>query len=382
MCDSALLFVLLALFLIFPSILSAQKRHHYQAPNLMMEVRGNYGFLVAHHLEMENFNRHLPSFEINIARSTYGKNQWETLYNYPVTGVSYWNAWLGDRETIGQAHAMMPYIAFPLVKNDKSELNFRLAAGLGYLTKKFDRLDNYKYIAIGSHLNAAVNLMFEYRWKPIQHVQLSGGIQLMHFSNGSIKTPNFGLNIPSLSAGIAFRINKENPYIMRSIRPALTMYEFDGHNYLEVRINTSYGTKTIGEVLGERYNVFANSVSVLKTTSYKGRAGLSFDFSYDGSDARYVGIKGVDYDNNFQLIKPGVALMYEVVLSRMSFPFALGFYTGGKYRSEGISYYKAGLQYLLTKNIFASVTLKTHYARADYVAFGLGYRFKVKNYWF
>lgn len=346
----------------------------------MIESRANYGFLIAHHLEMETFNRHLPSFEINLARSTYGKNQWEALYKYPLTGVSYWNAWLGERQILGQAHAVMPFISFPLLKSDKSELNFRLAAGMGYLTKKFDRIENYKYIAIGSHLNAAINLMFEYRWKPVEHLQLSAGVQLMHFSNGSIKTPNFGLNIPSASAGLAFRINKENPYIKRSMRPSLTMFEFDGRQFLEVRINSLYGIKTIGEVISENYNVVAGAISVLKPVGYKGRAGLCFDLSYDASDAMYVGIKGVDYNNNLQLLKPGVAVMYEVVLSRLSFPFAIGFYTGGLYKSEGMSYYKLGIQYLVSRNVFTSITLKTHFARADYVALGLGYRFRVRHY--
>ncbi len=359
-----------------------QKQHSFQAPNLMFEARSNYGFLIAHHLEMEIFNKHLPSFEISLARSTYGKHQWETLYQYPVTGLTYWNGWLGDRETLGKAHAVMPYISFPIIKHDKTELSFRLAAGLGYLTKRFDRIENYKYIAIGSHLNAAINLMFEYRWKPVNHLQVFGGIQLMHFSNGSIKTPNFGLNIPSLTGGLALRINKENPYIKRAIRPALTMFEFDGRQFLEVRISTAIGIKDIGEVTSERYNVVAGSVGVLKNIGYKGKVGLGFDFSYDGSDARYVGVKGVDYKSNLQLVKPGVALMYEVVLSRLSFPFALGFYTGGKYKNEGISYYKLGLQYIVHRNFFTSLTLKTHYARADYVAFGIGYRFKVKHYLF
>ena len=361
-------------------IATAQKRHSFQSPNLMIESRANYGFLIAHHLEMETFNRHLPSFEINLARSTYGKNQWEALYKYPLTGVSYWNAWLGDRQILGQAHAVMPFISFPLLKSDKSELNFRLAAGMGYLTKKFDRIKNYKYIAIGSHLNAAINLMFEYRWKPVEHLQLSAGVQLMHFSNGSIKTPNFGLNIPSASAGLAFRINKENPYIKRSMRPSLTMFEFDGRQFIEVRINSLYGIKTIGEVISENYNVVAGAISVLKPVGYKGRAGLCFDLSYDASDAMYVGIKGVDYNNNLQLLKPGVAVMYEVVLSRLSFPFAIGFYTGGLYKSEGMSYYKLGIQYLVSRNVFTSITLKTHFARADYVALGLGYRFRVRHY--
>ncbi|HLN52908.1 MAG TPA: acyloxyacyl hydrolase [Lentimicrobium sp.] len=329
---------------------------------------------------METFNAHLPSLEFSLSRSTYGKNQWEVLYHYPVTGITYWNAWLGEPEILGRAHALMPYISFPLIKKDKTEFDFRLSAGMAYLTKRFDRLENYKYIAIGSHLNAAINLMFEYRWKPVNHLQLSGGVQLMHFSNGSMKTPNFGLNIPSLSFGAAFRLNKENPYIKRAIRPALKMYEFDGHEYIEVRIGSGFGIKDISEVSDKRYKVFIGSVCALKSISPKGRAGIGVDFSYDGSDSHYLGMKGVDYQNDFKLVKSGVSLMYEVVLSRMSFPIGVGFYTGGAY-FEGNTYFKFSINYIIERNLFLSVNLKTCYAKADYVAFGLGYRFRVKQYW-
>ncbi len=340
----------------------------------------NYGFLIAHHLEMENFNSHFPSFQVSLARATYGKNQWEVMYQYPVTGFTYWNAWLGNPDVLGRAHALMPYISFPLVKKEKTELDFRLSAGLGYLTKKFDRLENYKYIAIGSHLNAAINLMFEYRWKPVNHLQLSGGVQLMHFSNGSMKTPNFGLNIPSVSLGAAFRINKENPYIKRAIRPTLEMFEFDGHKYIEVRIGSGFGIKDISEVSNERYKILTGNVSALKSIGYKGKVGIGIDFSYDGSDAHYLSVKGIEYKNDFKLVKPGISLMYEVVLSRLSFPLGVGFYTGGAF-FEVNTYLKFGLNYIIVRNLFLSVNLKTRYAKADFVVFGLGYRFKVKQYW-
>lgn len=371
---------LIIVLILINSASFAQKPHSFQAPNLMFETRANYGFLTAHHLEMESFNSHFPSLEFSLSRSTYGKNQWEVMYHYPVTGLTYWSAWLGEPDIMGKAHALMPYISFPLTKSDKAEFDFRLSAGIGYLTKRFDRLENYKYIAIGSHLNAAINLMFEYRWKPVNHLQLSGGIQLMHFSNGSVKTPNFGLNIPSVSLGAAFRLNKENPYIKRSIRPHLEMFEFDGHKYIEVRVSSGFGIKDISEVSDERYKVLTGSVSALKSISYKSKAGIGVDFSYDGSDSHYLGAKGVDYDNDYKLIKPGVSLMYEVVLSRLSFPMGLGFYTGGAY-FEGNTYFKLGINYIVVRNLFLSVNLKTRYAKADFVTFGLGYRFKVKQYW-
>ena len=360
----------------FWACINLQAQHRFQAANLLFEPRVNYGFLIAHHVEMEIFNRHFPAFEFAISKASYGKSQWESFYNYPTMGVAYYNAWLGSSNDLGQAHALYPFISFPLQKNHKQELNFRLGAGLAYLTKKFDRLTNYKYNAIGSHLNAAVNLMVEYRWKPVHYLQLSAGIQLMHFSNGSLKTPNFGLNIPSVSVGAAFRLNKEQQSIQRRLRPDLTMYEFDGKNFLEVKIGTIFGLKQTGDTDGEKFNVYAGFVSVMKSLEYKHKVGVCFDLSWDGSDALLVNRFNTEPYNKNELTKPGIAAAYELVLARTSFAFNLGFYLGGKDKSEGMTYYKVGIQYLIHKNLFANLTLKTHFARADYLGLGLGYRFK------
>lgn len=329
---------------------------------------------------MEVFNKHLPSYEITLARSTYGKQQWEAMYNYPLTGVTYWTTKLGDPETLGNAHAIMPFISFPIQRWSKGSFNFRLSAGLGYLTNKFDRIHNYKYIAIGSHVNAALNLRFEYRWYPVDHLQLLADFQLMHFSNGSTKTPNYGINIPSFGIGAAYKINKENPYIRRMVKPTLTMYEFDGRKFLELKIGGVAGIKDIGEANNKRYFVSAAYINLSAKINDKSNAGLCLDLSFDGSDARLVGVKGVDYTHDYQLIKPGMSLMYEIFLSRLSIPLGLGFYFPNQTKSEGLSYYKLGLQYMIYNNLYANVTLKTHYAKADYVAFGMGYKFRIRHY--
>ena len=251
-----------------------------------------------------------------------------------------------------------------------------MGAGAAYLTKKFDRIDNYKYIAIGSHVNAAVNLMAEYRWKPSPHIQLSAGIQLMHFSNGSLKTPNYGLNIPAVSAGVAFRLNEEQPHILRRPHPDLTMYEFDGKKHLEVKIGTIYARKQTGDIDGQKFDIYAGFISVMKSLNNKHNVGMCFDLSWDGSDALLVDRFDTASYNRINLTKPGIAIGYDLVLDRLSFALNAGLYLGGKDKSEGAGYFKFGIQYLIHENIFANLTLKTHYARADYFGLGLGYRFK------
>jgi hypothetical protein len=154
------------------------------------------------------------------------------------------------------------------------------------------------------------------------------------------------------------------------------MFEFDGKETIEMKIATTFAVKEIGDADGERYPVYAASVSALKNLGYKNKLGLCFDVSWDGSDALLVARTESEPYPAHKLTKPGISAAYEMVLSRLSFAFNFGFYLGGKDKSEGMTYYKAGINYLITKNLTTNLTLKTHFARADFVGIGLGYRFK------
>jgi len=133
---------------------TVEGQHKFRGSNLLLEGRVNYGFLANHHLFMKIFNSHFPAFELNLGKETFGEQRWQWMYGYPIIGVSYWYSHLGNSPLLGSSHAVFPYVNYPLVRNLKHEFNFRLGLGLAYLTKKFDRLDNYKYLAIGSHINA------------------------------------------------------------------------------------------------------------------------------------------------------------------------------------------------------------------------------------
>jgi len=357
----------------------SQFLHKLNTYNLMLEGRVNYGFLINHHLEMQVFNAHFMSFEVNLGRETYGKNRWEAMYAYPIVGLSYWFSNLGNSEYIGKANALFPYINFPLTRGKKHEINFRLGGGLGYLTKHFDRLNNYKYLAIGSHVNAAINLMFEVRWKPLPRTQVSAGIALMHFSNGSLKTPNYGINIPSVNVAFAYHLTKANANINRKMLPELTKFEFDGHKNIELDMLGAFGMKDISEY-GKRYYVYTFSGNVFKAVSYKSKVGIGMDLFYDESDIHKAELDQVYLERNSQVIKPGVNLGYQLNLSRTSFVTNLGFYLGGKMARAGASYYKIGMRVMLSKSIFASMMLKTHFARADYIGLGLGYKLNLIYY--
>ena len=89
--------------------------------------------------------------------------------------------------------------------------------------------------------------------------------------------------------------------------------------------------------------------------------------------------KQITVDNKWSLIKTGVSISYGLAIGRLSFDFNYGMYIyfNNLDKSDGAFYHKVGLKYDITDNVFANITLKTHWGKADYIGWGIGYRFKL-----
>ncbi len=248
---SVLLVVMLVLFKV-----PVMAQHKLWGSNLLLEGRVNYGFMINHHLEMKIFNAHFPAFEINLGKETFGRERWEYMYGYPIIGVSYWYSQLGNSKYLGSANAVFPYVNYPIIRNGKHELNLRVGLGLAYLTERFDRLSNYKYIAIGSHVNAAINLMAEYRRRISPRMNAALGLSLMHFSNGSTKTPNYGINTPSINLAFAYRLSKENSFQSKKLTPGLYIFEFPGTKSIDLSIGATAAYKDMGSEYGQTFMIY------------------------------------------------------------------------------------------------------------------------------
>jgi hypothetical protein len=373
---------MVAILLTMPDLIMAQSWHKLRSSNLILEARAYYGWTMAHHLELKIMQKHYPAFEVSLLKATYGRTRWEYMYNYPYIGVSYWYAGLGNVKWMGDAHAVFPYISFPLFKDESFSVSFRLGVGLGYLTKRYERTDNYKNIAIGSHLNGCVNMLLDARWKIGPRFLASAGIALTHFSNGTIKTPNYGLNIPGVSVGMAYRLSRENPYFRKKLLPELIPFEFDGKKYLHADVSLALGIKDMQSTLGvgNMYMVYSGSGNLLIPIGFKSKTGLGLDVSYDASEVKLLELQEVETESNFEVIKTGINAAFELSFSNASMMFNVGGYLSGKEKTKGAIYEKLALRYYLNKNLFTALTLKAHYARADYLTLGIGYRFRMKYY--
>ena len=359
------------LFFSFPAR-SQQYEHKLFTSNMLVEGKFYYGFLYAQHLELEGFNSHMPVFEINFQQETFGKHLWERSFAYPVIGISFLYTGLGKSPVLGSAYSLFPFVDFPLYRRGRFLFNFRFGLGIGYLTKKFDRLTNYKNLAIGSHLNASANLMLEARYKVHERFTISIGIALQHFSNGSLKLPNYGLNIPNVSVGLAYRLARQNRNIHDRFIPPTEPYSAILRHSFEIDGGILFGWKNMKAVYGQNfmvYHVFTNTFFPVKR---KSKWGMGLDLSYDGSHVKVLERNGIIVTDKLKILRPGINAAYELVLSKINFILNLGYYLGGKEKSNGPLYEKLSFQYNFTKDFFATAMLKVHFGRADYIGWGVG----------
>jgi hypothetical protein len=211
---------------------------------------------------------------------------------------------------------------------------------------------------------------------------IAGGISLMHFSNGTVKTPNYGLNMPSANVSIAYRLSKRDNYERQKLMPDLIPFEFDGKKSLQLDVSAALATKDLESVLGQgnRYMVYTVFANLLRPMSYKTKLGIGVDFSYDGSEKKVLETRGEEPGPFIKLMKVGLNAAFELSFSKMAMVFNVGAYISGQDRSKGDIYEKLALKYHFNDYIFANLTLKAHAARADFVAIGIGYKFNLYYY--
>lgn len=382
--------------------------------NIMVEARVHAGLFWHHHFEMQKFNARYPAIEASVYQNTFGKNEWESAYNYPYIGATFYHANFGYNfeqnpevgEALGSVYALYPFINYPLTPNHRCQLTFKLGVGLGYLTRHFENLEDplYQNFSIGSHLNAAVNLSFEYRQRITPRLMSVASFGLTHFSNGSTKLPNYGLNTFSGALGLAYYLRDPRLNLTPASRPEHYPFEFDFKKWLSFDVDYGIGFKNVSQTLGgdstQYYHVHDFSTYLLAQFTPYSRVGVGLSLVLDLSDQT---LPGYAHDENgnlyvtiinkeghsesipveiFQLTRINFNLCYAMTMDRLSYYFEFGWHL--KYNdiplSKGNIYQKVTARYQLHDNIYAHLGLMTHFGRADYLCLGLGYRFNQKYY--
>jgi hypothetical protein len=332
---------------------------------LSIAANYHYGFIIAHRSSIVPLQQdHVKGLELSISTPTTGSKVWQREYNYPVIGLKYFFINTGNPEMLGNAQAVLPFIDFNFSKNHNAEFHFSYGWGIGYIDNPFNRETNYKNIAIGSHWNAVVNLSSYYKIKLFKTTFLTGGLNFIHFSNGSAAIPNLGINIVTVKAGLSCNFGGGKP-MMKDSLPVF-------NKHFRNSIYVAGGVKQIYPVDGPDYYTVTLSAARLRQFTRKSAFGFGADLHYDNSLAPKLLGDSILTKKLKDEMRAGINASYELIFSDFSMMFQMGGYIYNPYKPEGFIYQRLGFRYLFYKNIFTCFNLKTHWAKADFFELGFG----------
>jgi len=336
-----------------------------------VSVNAHYGFIMPAYKSSTYYllKGHCPGFEIDYLLKMPSERQWVCTYHYPEIGYAFFFSGLGNPNELGNMYGIYPFVNFHLNRNCKERLYFRMGIGIGYLPITFDQQTNHKNEMIGAHINAMVNMRLTYHFYLSDNMRIETGLGATHCSDGSFKTPNLGINLLTLNTGLSYCFNN------KKMLPATFDMDTSFHKHYSNELFIGFGASETEPPGGCKYGAVTVTYDIYHVISRKSKLGLGTDMYYNGANiARMKPDVNLTPVQNFQM---GIKGSYELCVGKFAMPLEQGFYlyNKSKFNGNNFEYNRIGVRYYATKHLAASITLLTHYASADYIEWGAGYRF-------
>jgi len=314
---------------------------------------------------------HPSGVVFSVNRKTFGNKKWQRLYNSPDYGVSfiYQNM---DNQFLGENFSLYAHYNFYFFKRI---LMLRLGQGLAYTTKPYDEDNNFRNIAYGSHIMSSTFAMLNLkRENLIGGLGIQLGLGIIHYSNANFKAPNKSTNTLVFNAGFNYVLDRKFPeYVMKQKGEVRGTDPFGYGLVLRSGINES-------DVVGSgQLPFYTLAVFADKRFNKKSAVQLGTELFFSKTLERFIDFRSTgDFEDGTtgdeDAKRVGVFLGHELRINKVSILTQLGYYVYYPYDFEGQVYNRFGIRYYMNKNIFGSVTVRSHAAKAEAVEFSIGYR--------
>jgi hypothetical protein len=387
------------------------------ADNLSYKVESQYGLILKHTKHLKNLVKGpVNGVDAGFEWQTTGEKPWQEFLNFPIVGIGGSFVDLSNPDTLGKVIALYPYIKIPVIRNSFLNIYVKAGTGVSYLTKTFKSTAVYREdgsvdldhsnAAIGSRINVYFVGSLNAEIPVTNGFFVTGSAGWNHASNGSFIQPNSGINILSAFVGIKYF-------------PAYTGYLGPGHKLLKniprefnMELTLSGGARQLYYRDNQFFPTGSVSLGVYRPLTNYYRMGLATDLFYDGVFGE-VNASTVASENETKYkrtyitsdllsnkIRMGISWQHEMLIGRLIAGFHLGLYLYNPIKNlepyddaaadtlhkpliyaynieqeDGWFYTRASMKYMLTRHVYASLGLKTHLQKAEFIEWGMGYRF-------
>lgn len=331
-----------------------------------------YGNIAEHNTDISHLITGHPSGVIlSYNQKTFGKNAWESRYNYPDYGASliyqkFNNEFLS--ENIG-VYAHYNFYFF------KRNVMFRIGQGLAYNTSPYDKVENFRNNAFGTHLLSSTYLMLNYKRENVfKGLGFQTGLSLIHYSNANVKAPNSSINSITFNIGAnyIFDNEKQTEYI-----PSTEEKQFKEKIKYNIAFRTGVNESDVIDT--GQYAFYVVSAYADKRLNRKSAIQVGADVFFSNFLKTHIRYKSVAFpldnvsgDEDYKRV--GVFVGHELFISKTSLITQLGYYVYYPFDFEGRVYNRVGLKRYFGDKIYGALTLKSHGAKAEAVELGIGIR--------
>lgn len=360
--------ILFCILLVSVSILSAQEKPHY-----FLEANYFSGTIIEHNPNIAHLITHHPEgLLLSFNKKTYGQETWERRYNYPLVGYTFTYQDLKNPH-LGENYGLYAHLGFYFFKR---HLLFRVGQGLALTTNPYHPDENFRNNAYGSKILSSTyfsgNLQFEDLFAGIG---FQAGLSMIHYSNADFRSPNSSTNTIAVNVGLNYLIDRgeEMEYIpKRAEEPFKEPF----------RINFVLrgGANTPGIIGSESFPFLTLSTYVDKSINPKSTFQAGAEFFLSRAMEEYIYYRSVTFPfgsttGDEDSRRAGVFAGHQLTFRKLSLITHLGYYVYFPYeRYVDRVYNRVGLQREIYKDLFGSVTVRSHGANAEAVEFSIGYR--------
>lgn len=331
-------------------------------------LQSHYGFIIPHTAAIEPVSHTKPyGVEVSFNRLGTSFENWRVFHHYNISGIQagYYN--FQNPGIVGSAFALSFFTEPVLVSGDRYIFSVKAGAGFSWQTKIYDFESDTlnKFFSTRISFPLSLSARFKYRISDKIWLTLSGNYN--HISNGAIRIPNYGMNFPTVSAGIEF-LQKPFPDLNAGYPVEKKMKLSD--QYLLFQVLNGY--KVVwGETVAS-VGFSARYVRQLRTF-YALNAGA--ELFMDGGAKRMIKIeeKSIDY-KSFALTAG-----QDFILGKIVFTQYLGVYVYSPYKPPRPVYQKYELSYRALPDFLLGVYVKAYTSDADLFGFTINYVWRLSH---
>lgn len=329
------------------------------------------------------------ALSFQIQKQTTGKSIWEKNYGYPSYGVGIYSATFFNTRKLGTPIAAYVLFKAPFKRWNRLSFNFEGGFGLTFNWEGFNPSENSYNIAMGADQSVFIDLGTSLTYALNSFFDLGLGYSFTHFSNGALKSPNYGLNTFAPKISLNYHPNRFVPPAVKETLPAFrqkTYLDFSLYGGVKNVLYMGSESDSIANYQGAYYSVYGFNTLLSRQVTYKSKIGIGLSLSYDGSNNSAIFVKSMkpeagkgSWGNNLNL---SIYPSYELVIHHLSVVVQPGFYLFRKttVNNKPPTYQRLGLHYQLSKRIFAGICLRAYnYHVSDFIEWSAGYRINLSS---